>query len=141
MFMKESDAHGFPLSICFVDINNLKEVNDTLGHAIGDELIVTMTDQILTHIRSTDVICRVGGDEFLIIFPTCDLPDAKHTMDRVQNALAQFNQTSQKPYTLSLSMGFAAYHPPMDRTNFVEIADNNMYDDKRLRKKMNGHPE
>ena len=57
------------LSVCFVDVNNLKEINDNLGHATGDELLIKLTQVLKNNIRESDAVARFGGDEFLLIFP------------------------------------------------------------------------
>lgn len=66
--------YGNIFSVCFIDIDNLKNVNDIFGHREGDRLISTVVVIIKKALRVTDVMCRLGGDEFLIVFPNMDFP-------------------------------------------------------------------
>jgi len=70
-------------SICYIDINGLKYVNDNFGHLEGDELLVLTCKIIKESIRDCDILSRLGGDEFMIIFPQCDKHNADVAMERI----------------------------------------------------------
>lgn len=142
-----SMRNGKPFTICYVDINDLKKVNDTYGHAEGDELITASCQAMKESIRQMDTLCRMGGDEFLILFPECDLADAEQVWDRIMERLEDYNSVSSKPYRISMSHGILEYSPASRDTieNLLRRVDALMYREKRDYKKrkagkeMNGH--
>ncbi len=99
---------GLNLVVCFFDLNDLKPVNDIYGHAQGDNYIRMVADIVAESIRAADTLVRMGGDEFLIILPQCDLDHAAEVMKRVENRLAAVNQAGQYPFKASISYGLAA---------------------------------
>jgi len=99
--------NNLPLTVGFVDIDNLKLINDDLGHQMGDDLIINISQILLKQIRQSDTVSRIGGDEFLIIFPDCKLQDARAVWQRVEEGIAAFNEANSKPYRISISFGFA----------------------------------
>jgi len=124
------------LTICYVDINNLKVVNDSLGHKYGDELIISVSSTIKEHIRGGDMICRLGGDEFLVIFPNCSIDQAHQVMERIESNLGVLQCGKHKSYPITISKGFMKYDGEMDIHDFVEEADLNMYKDKHIKKQL-----
>ncbi len=108
------------LSVCFIDINGLKEVNDTLGHEAGDEkLITTVANTVRTKIRTDDFLIRLGGDEFLIVFQGVDDSQAEHVWSRVIAEFEAINQTKDRKYLISVSHGIM-----MLSCGFDQILDN-----------------
>jgi len=134
--MEIAKRSGEKLSICFVDVNNLKMVNDTYGHQEGDYLIKTVSQLLQQPLRKSDVICRLGGDEFLLIFPGVSISEAEVVWRRIEDAIANHNTTAGKPFAITVSHGFAGY----DRVNaasvdeFILIADKEMYQEKNALK-------
>lgn len=84
------------LSIIYADINNLKQVNDTLGHHEGDRLIINVVDVLKKNIRNSDYVVRIGGDEFLIILPNCNSLKAENIIIRIKEALKELNLKKSK---------------------------------------------
>ncbi|MCP4217152.1 MAG: PAS domain S-box protein [bacterium] len=123
--------HHF-LVVCFVDINNLKMVNDKFGHSEGDELICDVSKILRASLRKTDTICRLGGDEFLIVFPNCSLIKARMIWERILVRRDAFNRKTEKSYPITFSHGFAEYKPGETITPeaLVGIADKEMYKEK-----------
>ncbi|HAF61822.1 MAG TPA: hypothetical protein DCK95_05805 [Anaerolineaceae bacterium] len=125
------------ISLCFLDINGLKEVNDTLGHDAGDELILTIVNVIKQVIRETDFIIRIGGDEFIIVFVNISLQEAESVWDRILVQFDQINQTKNKPFIVSASHGIIEYDT-IDESGIeglIKRADEKMYAEKRDLKK------
>lgn len=120
------------LSVCFVDINDLKDINDTYGHEEGDNVIRIACETIRESLRESDFICRLGGDEFLIIFPQCSIESALEIWERVETRLEALNNEKSKHYAISLSQGFAESGPENFRSpeEMVSIADKEMYKNK-----------
>ena len=77
-----------PLAVLMFDIDRFKDVNDELGHLAGDEVLTTVGARLLTMLRASDVKCRYGGDEFLVILPDTDLPGAEHVATSIVDDLA-----------------------------------------------------
>lgn len=125
--------NGKPFTVCYVDIDDLKIVNDTYGHAEGDALISIACDAMKASIRQMDTLCRMGGDEFLILFPECDLPDAELVWDRIIESLNEYNSRSLKPYKVSMSHGILEYSPASRDSieHLLKRVDALMYREKR----------
>lgn len=121
------------MSICFIDVNGLKEVNDTLGHEVGDELIVTVTNTIRAHIREDDFLIRMGGDEFLIVFLGMDGTHAEAAWSRITDEFEAINATEQRKYLVSVSHGIKTLDctPNQLLDNLLNQADIKMYEEKR----------
>lgn len=119
----------YPLTICFVDINNLKQVNDRYGHKAGDQLIEVVSTTIRGSLRDNDFIFRLGGDEFIIAFCDSGLIQAKTAWNRIQAALVKRNSDSQLSFPVSVSYGFAEYNAieSLSIMDFIEQADTAMY--------------
>ncbi len=129
--IKISNRKGEPLSICFVDVNELKQVNDTLGHQIGDDLLRTVAKIIKGSIRESDVVCRMGGDEFLIIFPACTLANAELNWQNVKESFDRMNSFGEKAYKINVSHGCAQYSYQSSSDEFIAVADKKMYLEKK----------
>jgi len=117
------------LTICYIDINNLKVVNDTFGHKEGDDLIISTAEAVSTNLRDSDVLCRLGGDEFLAIFSDTNNEAAADIMDRVIDSLNEINRNNMRKYKISISFGFSEYSSPWNkgRSDLIEEADMQMY--------------
>lgn len=133
----KSKQYREKISICFIDINGLKDVNDTLGHNAGDELIKTSIDILKKSIRDKDFIIRLGGDEFLIVFPKTESRDAEEVWNRAVIGFDKINSEDNKEYLISISHGIAEYTPQAKNylDELISEADKKMYDEKREIKK------
>jgi diguanylate cyclase (GGDEF)-like protein len=125
------------VSICFVDINGLKEVNDNLGHEVGDELISTVAGMIKGGIRENDMFVRLGGDEFLIVFEGLDEDACETVWRRIVDGFDTINRTENRPYLISASHGIEAFHCNANQLvdSAINRADEKMYMEKRILKK------
>jgi len=125
------------ISICFIDVNGLKEVNDTLGHEDGDELLLTVVNCIKKIIRTTDYIARLGGDEFVIIFDNIDINEAEEVWKRIENEFDKINENEDRKYLVSVSHGIAEYDKQKNilTDELISLADERMYEEKRVMKK------
>jgi diguanylate cyclase (GGDEF)-like protein len=119
--------------ISYVDINNLKKVNDMYGHTAGDKLIKTSCDVIKHHIETEDVLFRLGGDEFIIIFFEKQMEAVTQFINNIKR---EFQSLNDNPYQISASFGLYHYVPGTITTveEILEIADQEMYKDKLLSK-------
>ncbi len=125
------------LSVCFVDIDGLKSVNDNFGHVTGDKLIKDVSQMLILSVRESDIIARLGGDEFLIVLPECGLEGAGKVMERLMERLEVYNKKSSWGYKASVSYGIAEvsgnYSEPVEK--LLMAADNRMYSMKKQKKK------
>jgi len=123
------------LTVCYIDIDFLKTINDIYGHAEGDEVLKTTGAIIKQVLRKVDIICRLGGDEFLLIFPQCTVKQAVYIWNRIDEKIDSFNAKKTKPYSISLSRGFAEYDPVNDKSadQLITIADKEMYKHKHTK--------
>ncbi|MFO7848430.1 MAG: diguanylate cyclase [Spirochaetia bacterium] len=123
-------------TLCFIDINGLKNVNDNLGHEEGDWLIKKVVKVVEKMLRSGDILCRLGGDEFLLIFRDCGMENAKKIKERMEENFNEINRTKEKPYELSVSYGLLEYEGESAGSvdELVHQADQYMYEDKLKRK-------
>ena len=121
---------GADLTICFLDINDLKCVNDKFGHKAGDDYIKSVVQCAVNNIREGDLICRLGGDEFLIIFKNCVKKDAAKVLERIEKEMKAINEAGIHEYIMSISKGIVPYKVNMETSDFIELADKKMYFDK-----------
>lgn len=134
LYMKESANNQSPLTICFIDVNDLKYVNDHYGHNIGDEYLTAISSIFEGNIRGSDVLCRLGGDEFLLVYPNCTNLQAQETFERIFKCIELENARDAYPYLLSVSVGIETYNFLDDINHFVEKADTKMYINKKIYK-------
>lgn len=117
-----------PLVVMFVDLDHFKNINDTLGHRIGDELLIMVATRLKSTVREVDTVSRQGGDEFVLILPDTDADGAAHVSGKLLEAVAQPYQIESYELTVTLSIGIALY--PEDGKNFDALskcADAAMY--------------
>ena len=116
------------LSIIFFDINSFKIINDTLGHLLGDEVLVKISNIIEKSIRSIDAIGRWGGDEFLIILPETNLSQCKNIVSHLEKQLNELEFS--KTIKVTCSFGIAAYEENDTLDSLLKKADESMYQEK-----------
>jgi diguanylate cyclase (GGDEF)-like protein len=116
-------------SFAYLDVDNFKNVNDSLGHDHGDRLLKTFTKVIQDNIRDIDIIARLGGDEFGIFFPKTDSPQSVVVMNKIR---LFFRQSITTKWRVTLSAGVVTYlKPPISLDAMVKSADALMYKAKR----------
>lgn len=136
MFNKAAEVamkYNQPLSVMMIDADNLKEVNDKYGHKAGDKLIVSMANAIEECLRTSDVICRYGGDEFVALLPQLPSSRALETGERLRNAVENTSfDVDGQAISSTVSIGIATY--PNEVGNVYELlekADEALYECKR----------
>jgi len=125
-----------PLLLAFLDIDGFKLINDNFGHDEGDKVLKESVELFKSTLREVDIICRMGGDEFLLIFPDSSLKEVSLIRGRLQKNLSQLNKKIKKNYQIKFSMGFSEYLPDKPETldELIRIADQRMYDEKKKNK-------
>lgn len=122
------------LHICLVDIDNLKHTNDKLGHKFGDELIAITINTIKSYIKRDEMIIRIGGDEFLIVFINRKMPEIDRIWQQIQSDFDNKNIKGKFPYTISVSKGVIEYRNGANIQDCIIEADALMYKEKKRRK-------
>lgn len=135
-YIKDSIVNKKPISIAYLDIDNLKKVNDSLGHDIGDNLISKTVELIKEVIRGTDLIARLGGDEFLIIFKDCNEENAKKVIEEILNNFEKYNEDKREAFYIEISFGIEEYRleSNMSVKDYINKADKKMYEYKKNKK-------
>jgi diguanylate cyclase (GGDEF)-like protein len=117
------------LAIYVIDINEFKKINDTFGHPFGDEILKKVTHQISASLGEKDLLCRWGGDEFIILSPHGKSSEEVHqTINRIEKSIKRI---SIKEFNLSISLGTSIYPTEADTLhNLIKLADQKMYHQK-----------
>jgi len=124
------------LTIFMFDIDGLKYVNDTFGHLEGDKLISSTSEVLKKCFRETDIVARIGGDEFIAILPDCEGEMAELFKKRMETIILEYNEAIPEDYLkLSVSSGFAVAENRVETLeSLMQKADKLMYQEKRNRK-------
>lgn len=126
--------HGTLLVVCFVDIDGFKHVNDTLGHAIGDQLLQAIAQALVGAVRASDTVCRLGGDEFVAFAPIGTPDDGAQLARKLAEAVGQVQLLAPLALRISASVGFSLF--PQDGgtvSALLSKADEAMYRVKKAR--------
>ncbi len=134
-----SSRHKIESSVVYFDLNKMKQINDRYGHAIGDAALLHVATILLKRVRNSDLIGRLGGDEFGLIMPNSDREGAIGKATRLAQEIGATPITSEgKPIVIdgeyifvSVSFGVHAFHPEDDATSALAKADKAMYVQKR----------
>ncbi len=126
-----AQRHKRRIAFMMIDLDNLKEINDTHGHHVGDEAIRVLAHELQRAVRATDTCGRLGGDEFGVAMPDADERHANEVGARVRASLEELNRISKAPAPIEFSIGVAAWRPGMDWQSMYELADKALYVDKR----------
>jgi len=129
-FLKAS-RESKSLSLAIYDLDNFKAINDSCGHEVGDLVLKEVTKIVKDNIRESDVFGRFGGDEFIILFPGCDLKSTLRVLDRIRVAVGKIKEPSLKGRELSLSFGLTTTRDGTGSfEELVALADSALYEAK-----------
>ncbi len=95
--------HGFPVSMLILDVDRFKRINDSAGHAVGDEVLRRLADVVRRSLRRTDIAARFGGDEFVVLLPYTDAAGAREAAERIRQRV----RTLERPVRFTVSIGVA----------------------------------
>jgi len=131
--LERSRRHGRPLTLAYVDADDFKYVNDALGHAEGDALLVTVAQTLRGSTRAVDSVARLGGDEFGLLLPETDGDTARTLLARLRSTLGE--AMTRHGWNVSFSVGAATFvEPPASVDQMMARADELMYEAKKSAK-------
>ncbi len=130
--MEKLKRYGGKLALVMVDVDKFKYINDTYGHLHGDGILKECAMILRKSVRTSDILVRFGGDEFLIIMPQADCEEGDSLVARVRRNIEEWNaQYSSADYKLSFSIGCATVGRDSDLREAIKQADREMYRDKQ----------
>ena len=135
--MKISERHRIGLALIFMDLDNMKEINDTMGHVEGDKALIDIASILRDTSRKSDVIARMGGDEFIILTVNMKESNPEFLISRLKENIESYNEKTLRLFKLSVSSGMAEYDPenPCSVNDLIDRADKMMYEQKQAKKK------
>jgi diguanylate cyclase (GGDEF)-like protein/PAS domain S-box-containing protein len=130
---KVADRNRTKMFLLFMDLDNLKQINDTHGHHKGDQALVEVANLLNSTFRRSDIKGRMGGDEFAVFPIDATQEGMERAISRLKKNLESFNRSKDNPFHLSVSMGVSHYDPehPCTIDELLVRADKIMYEDKR----------
>jgi len=128
-----SERSGRPFCLLIGDVDDFKSVNDTYGHAVGDDVLAAISRMIEQAIRKGDTAYRLGGDEFAVILPECPETGGRECLGRMVKAVEGFRVSAMRG-PVGLSLGVAVFEPGQSATldSLIRRADEHMYSTKRV---------
>ncbi len=129
------ERYGLPAAFVYIDLDGFKQINDQYGHAAGDAALVHAATLLLAHVRESDIVGRLGGDEFGVILAQAGLPEAEAKAQALIEAMRS-TPVLYEDFTLSIeaSCGVYAFSPGEKAAQIVARADEAMYAQKALRR-------
>lgn len=132
--LMRSQRHGRPLSLMLIDIDHFKQLNDTLGHEAGDLALQGLSQHINAQIRQSDIVCRFGGEEIILVMPETSMGHARERAEQLCSSVAELelsNEADESLPPLTVSIGLASYpQHATDGDSLIRAADHAMYQAK-----------
>lgn len=132
LLVEEAENSSKSFVICYFDVDGLKKINDSLGHKTGDSLLKYVAEKVKKNLRESDIFGRMGGDEFLIIFPDSDMEQAQKIVNRIKDNLNTDKPKELENITVKISCGYSTFKPSENITadDLLVEADKAMYRNK-----------
>jgi len=133
LFSRRDGNPEHTFSLIALDVDNFKMINDTFGHAKGDEVIRHIADVLLTNSRESDYVFRIGGDEYMVLLPDTDRNAALAQAERLRSKFERIPIVlGGNPLILTISLGVACYSDHGSTEEMVHVADERLYQSKRM---------
>jgi len=129
MEFNKAKRHGFPISVIYLDLDNFKAVNDSMGHSSGDMLLKLVSKTLTNSVRTVDLVARLGGDEFAILLSQTGTESAFVVAKKVREMILNIMENNKWPVTASIGI-VTFYKPPGSVDEMIKKADELMYSAK-----------
>lgn len=127
------DRYGTPATVIMIDLDNFKQINDTLGHSEGDKVLCRVADQVQARLRPTDSLYRYGGEEFLVVTENTSLSQAAYLAESIRHRIAEHTgEQGQVEDELTVSLGVAQLRADESTNSMVDRADKALYKAKSM---------
>lgn len=124
--------NNIPVTLISLDIDNFKDMNDSHGHSCGDAVLCSFTEIVRDHIRTSDTLCRWGGDEFVILMNNCDGENAGRRAEVIREAIDRYPfRCGKENLDITISIGVAEYTPGETLPDLIKRADAALYTSKK----------
>jgi diguanylate cyclase (GGDEF)-like protein len=128
---RQLDGVGTDFSLAVLDLDHFKQINDTFGHEIGDQVLIRVAGLLLDVVRRSDVVARTGGEEFVLLMPASDADDAAHCCERALAAIRDHDWAAVADgLTVTCSAGIARADEALGLERVASLADRRLYDAK-----------
>ncbi|WP_369977129.1 diguanylate cyclase [Xanthomonas bundabergensis] len=131
---QEARDRNAPIAVLMIDVDHFKTINDRLGHAVGDQVLIAIADTLARHIRSPDLLARVGGEEFMVLIPHGDEPVVRDIAERLRRTIERQDipAASSAAVACTVSIGYCiSAQAQIEWQKLVVIADQALYAAKR----------
>jgi diguanylate cyclase (GGDEF)-like protein len=128
--ISRANRYGTEVSLIFLDLDYFKKINDHHGHLVGSQVLVDVGNILLRSLRPMDVVCRYGGDEFIVVLPETGPESAFGTAERIRKTMEEytFQTDNGESFHLTASFGIASYpNHVKDKNELIQLADQSMY--------------
>lgn len=129
-FLERAKRNNHSLTLASMDLDNFKKINDSLGHAEGDRVLSLVAEVFADTVRKSDLLVRMGGDEFLLVLPDTKLCAAKILAERLCSAVRKLAISTPSGDRLGVSIGLAQWHVGLGREDWIQRADEILYQAK-----------
>lgn len=119
--------YGHPLTIASMDLDEFKQINDSFGHAAGDKVLQQVAKVLTDLVRTSDLLVRMGGDEFILLLPETDITAARKLAERVCLAVDEMDVRAPGGVKLGISIGLAQWRPGLSKDEWLQQADEVLY--------------
>ncbi len=136
-YLQLADRKKMSMYLLYIDLDNLKKINDTYGHSKGDFILVALAEVLQKTFRQSDIKARIGGDEFAIFPIDNHIKGVNSTIARLKKNIDDYNASTENQPLLSVSTGISSYNPaqPCSVNELLIKADSLMYEEKRRKQK------
>lgn len=130
--LRQTQQYNQPLSVMLSDIDHFKQINDRFSHLVGDQVLRQVAQLLMKETRSSDLVARFGGEEFIAVFPAANPEQAAQLCDRLRLCIQSYNWSSIHPdLQVTISMGISSEAHSNDLEKIISMADEKLYQAKR----------
>jgi diguanylate cyclase (GGDEF)-like protein len=132
--LKEAVKHNHTIGVCLADIDNFKQINDQFGHQVGDQVLRRVASSIVASVRPQDIVCRYGGEEFLVIVHDTDEKGCMAIGERICDGMRHLTintRSGSVPATISVGVALRGRGDPISSERLIALADEALYKSKR----------